>query len=333
MWIQTFNELFIGFDAVGTVHRQLGDIATSPLAGAQLEGETWETLVTQYAAHQAQAGLRHVWDAVAGQHVAPEYWPPYLPFHNGIILRLRPVADDADPDIALAAHLSRCVQPQLNALMDQHVLDATDRLVRLGRHVFRGITGPLTDLQVREVGSILNNAEFVQQMLEGVRAEVLLPASAAPLPHHLNELFDFSEHDFIDRRIETHRLAIHNELSADSVYCYDGLRDVVKRTLNGLLQGIATESAITLQDQTEDGTRVRVAICYRSTERDLRVEERIEPLALSDPERFQPMRPVERIVSTLHAYSQPVGGRAWAAPGAEEASACILCELPRWQAK
>ena len=174
----------------------------------------------------------------------------------------------------------------------------------------------------------VTRAEHTKQLLEDLRAAVLLPAVSAPMPHALNSLFAFSARDFTHRRITTQQLTIGLNLSAEAVYCHETIRDVVRRILDTLLAGITASTAITVNNVVEEDT-VRVEIEYSSQEADLQVKQRIEPLTLLDPMRLESIGMVQRLVTTAQACLQPVNGQAWAEP--HEKAARIVLVLPRWK--
>jgi hypothetical protein len=330
-WIKPFGEIFLGLDDSGIIRRAVGVLGVPELSAAQVEGLSWQDFIAQHAAESALDGLKTIWLAMTERRVAAEHWPPYLPFCSGVKVRLCQVEND--PVVSFAAHLSPSRECDLEALIGQHMLEATDRLVRISQRVFRGINGPLTDLQVREVGGILNYAEYLQQTLEDVRAEFLVPATTPPQPHPLNELLSFRERDFPgQRRFVTHQLILDCQWSPAVVYCLVTIRDVVRRVIYALIAGVTSESIIALSDSGEsDAPTVQVEIRYHSQEPALRVTEPIEPVALSDPGRFQPTRAIERLVTTAHACLKPVKGRAWAEPCQDVgASARMVLVLPRW---
>ncbi|HVO70115.1 MAG TPA: hypothetical protein VMT24_08720, partial [Aggregatilineaceae bacterium] len=278
VWLRPFGEMFLGLDASAVIQRVIGanpGIVSRPVE--DLRGASWQEFITRFAGESARDGLRYVWRAVARRGIAPDYWPLYVPFKTGVIARLRAV--DGDPAISFAVHLSSSSECHLDSLIGTHALEAVDRMVRLGQHVFRGTDGPLTDLQVREIGGIVNNAEYARQLLEDLRAEVFTPANVAPRPYRLTDLFSFSEHDFTSHRIVTHQLAITCHLSSEVVYCHPTIHDVTWRILSTLIAGIAVQSAVILSDQVgERAQAVLVQIEYHSEEPALEVECRLDPL-------------------------------------------------------
>lgn len=332
VWIKPFDVCFLGLHSDGTVRHVLGPvdtILTQP--PAQILGLSWSTLVERYADEPVRRGLNYAWQAIAGQGVAPAYWPPYLPFRSGVSACLRPVQDD--PIIAFAAQLSTQVGCRLDDLFGHSMTQVMERVVRLGQHVFRGIDGPLTDKQVKEVGSVVGYTENLKQLLEDMRSELFAPLTVAPIPLSLSNLLTFSERDFSNRRVVTHQLSIHCQWSSVTVYCYPAVRDTVRRLLESLVVGIALQSAIKLSDHVENQDQtVRVEIRYRSQEPALQVDHRIEPLALFDPARFGPVKPIQGLVTAAQSCLKPVNGQVWAEPcQAEDANASIVLLLPRWQ--
>jgi len=266
--------------------------------------------------------------AIARHAIAPGYWPSYVPFKTGVVARLRAVDDD--PAVPFAVHLSSRCEGDLDTLIGTHVLEAMDRVVRLSQHIFRGTEGPLTDRQVKDISHIVSNAESARQLLENLRAEVLVPANIAPRPYLLTDLFTFSERDFTNRRILTHQLAIKCNLSSEVVYCHSTIHDVVWHVLDTLIAGITVQSTITLSDRVDEHHRaVEVQIEYHSEEPALKVESRLDPLALPDPARFALVKPVQRLVTAARSCLRPVNGHAWAEP-VSDTTARIILLLPHW---
>ncbi len=244
-WLKPTGEIFLGLDTSAVIRRIVGVIENAPsLSVPQLQGLTWQQLVERYAEPPAREGLITGWMAMAERRVAPAFWPAYLPFKTGVIARLRPVEDD--PIISFVAHLSMAGKYDLlNTLMGTHLLNVVDRTVRIGQHLFRGADGPLTDLQVKSLGSVLSGVEHTQQVLEDLYAAVLLPAVSAPQPQPLNRLLLFTMRDFTQRRITTQQLRLDLRLSSEPVYCHASIRESVHRILEVLLAGIAPQSSIT----------------------------------------------------------------------------------------
>jgi hypothetical protein len=327
-WLKPVGEFFLGLNASAVIRRVVGAIEIVPgLMALQFQGLTWQQFVKHYADETAQPGLNVAWIAMAEQRVAPAHWPPYLPFKTGVIARLRPIEDD--PIISFVAHLSTAGEYDLlNTLIGTHLLNVMDHTVRVGQYLFRGGDGPLTDRQIKSLGGIISSAEHTTQLLEDLRAAVLLPAMAAPQPHALGSLFAFSARDFSHHRITAQRLAIRSDLSTDAVYCHDTIRDVVRRTLDILLAAIEPQTAIVMSSTAHEDT-LQVQIEYVSLESALQVAGRIEPLALSDPARLDSMSTVERLVTAAQACLTPVNGRAWAEP--HQDSARVVLVLPRWK--
>jgi hypothetical protein len=329
LWLRPFGEMFLGLDASAVIQRVIGvnpGIVNRPVE--DLRGLSWQEFITRFAGESARDGLRYIWLAVARRGIAPDYRPLYVPFKSGVIARLRAV--DSDPAIPFGVHLSSSSECHLDTLIGTHALEAVDRMVRLGQHVFRGTDGPLTDLQVREIGGIVNNAEYARQLLEDLRAEVFTPANVAPRPYRLTDLFSFSEHDFTNHRIVTHQLAVVCHLSSEVVYCHPTIHDVTWRILGALVAGIAVQSTITLSDQVRERDQaIQVQIEYHSEEPALEVDCRLDPLSLHDPARFAPIKPVQRLVTAAQSCLRPVNGRAWAEP-VSGGTAKIKLLLPRW---
>jgi hypothetical protein len=327
-WLKPVGDVFLGLNASAVIQRVVGEVERVPsLSAQQIQGLTWQQFVQRYADESAQVGLDVAWIALAEKRVAPAYWPPYLPFKPGVVVRLRPVEDD--PNMTFVAHLSTAGEYELlNALIGTHLLGVMDYTIRVGEHLFRGVDGPLTDLQVQAVGDIINSAGHTRQLLEDLRAAALLPAVSAPQPYSLKNLFAFSSRDFTNRRITTQRLTIHIDLPSDVVYCHDSIRDVVRRALDTLLTVITAETAITMSSMVEEET-VQVKIEYASQEPAFQVAQRIEPLDLSDPARLETMSVVQRLVTAAQACLKPVSGRAWAEPHQDVIRLVLV--LPRWK--
>lgn len=331
-WIRPFGDVFLGVERDGRIQHVVGD-ATMMLAvpAEQVVGMSWADFVERHADSIAREGLLAAWQAMMEGYVAAEHWAVFLPFKTGVVCRLRLLDDTARGP--LAVHLSVGEECNLDAMVSTQMLDAVDRLVRLSQQVFRGQVGPLTDAQVKEVGTILSHADYMQQMLTDMRAEMWMPSTLPPLPQALADLLTFAERDFRERRVTTHRLGIDYAWSAVEVYCHADLRGVVKQILQTLFLAVTAETQVTLTDSGErfDDT-VRVTIRYHSDELELRVNRYVEPLALSDPGRLRALTPLQRLVTSAHACLKPVAGRAWAEPDeGDDATAAIVLVLPRWR--
>jgi len=330
--LSPFEDVFLGLGRSGTIRSVLGTTETLlGVHGMALQGLTWDSFIQQYADAPARDGLRTGWLAITQRHVAPEYWPEHLPFKQGHAARVRPV--EHDPAVAFAVHLYACPEYQINTSIGTTTLEASERLARFSQHLFRGTDGPLTDLQVRTMQGIVSHAEGLHQLLEDIRAEIFTPSIEAPLPHRLPMLLGFSEREFWGRRIGTHRLRIRCELASELVYCHRDLRISVQRVLRTLLTGITAETSIVLLTPPADiETVVQVEIHYHSLEHELRVEERLEPLALSDPRRFQATTIIQCLVSAVQARLKAVNGQCWAEPmPSTNTTARIVLLLPRWR--
>lgn len=332
-WIKPLGDVFLGLNDSAVIRRVIGVIDILPSINArQIQGLTWQEFVTQYAAESAQEGLNYAWMAMARGHVDARYWPPYLPFKPGIMARLRPVEND--PIISFAVHLATDAQyDYLDAIIGKLLNDAMNRLVRMSHQVFRGVPGPLTDQQVKEIGTIVTAAERAQQILEDLRAAVFVPAVSAPLPRSLKEYLAFDEGNFMDRRAETQRITIHHNLSGEKAYCPPDTREMIERIISTLLGAVTPESVITLSDRLNDtAAAIEIVIRYHTAEIDLTVSDRIDPLALSSPDRFGPTRTIERLVTAAQARLTPVNGRAWAET-CQDATGCIILSLPHWRSE
>lgn len=328
---QPFGHVFLGLDSAGVIQRVLGPCESLLGAPASAIQQTaWEDFIKQHADQSAQTGLHYVWLAVTQHAVAPDHWPDALPFKSGISASLRPVEQDSS--VSFAVHLAANMEHKLNMLLSENTLETARRLTALSQNVFRGAEGPLTDPQVKDISSMLNKAEYIHQIIEAAHAEIMRSLVAAPLPHALNKLFTFSESDFNDRRLITHRLQIHSDLPDALVYCQHDLCGLVQRIVHQLLLSITVESAITLTSHPGDNDyTIGVGVLFHSTEAEFRVVHKILPLELSDPTRFDHARLIERLVTTAQAYCRPVKGQAWAEPVSESgATARIVLMLPRW---
>jgi hypothetical protein len=213
------------------------------------------------------------------------------------------------------------------------VQQSVDRLIRQGSHVYSGAGGPLTDLQVRELRDMLENAEYLDQLLSDLRAAVILPTCAVPLPYRLSTLFGLPEARSFGHRAATHQLEVLCDWSAEQVYCYRAVGEAMSGWVRHLVSGITAQSAIMLSDETDGrGDAVWVEITFHSQEPELRVDQRIEPLALSDPARTNPMPLIQRLITSAQAYLSPINGRAWAEPHpTETTTARLVLVLPRWR--
>ena len=334
-WIQPFGSVYLGLDETGTVRRMLGALSQFSPVTAPLDGLTWEGVVTRFAHEDARAGLLHLWRAVTKRHVEPDYWPVYVPFLPGVIARLREVRGDAV--VRYGVHLSPTVHCELDTLIGSHMLEAMRRLVQVSQNTYRGVHGPLTDQQVEAVGEVLRIGEAVGRLLDDLHRAMTAPATAAPLPYPLKTLFAFTERDFPTlRRIQTHRLYIWPELSAqERVYCHASVREAVQRILEALLPTVEPQSGITITSAASDDPAVaRVDILYRTQVPGLLSEARVEPLALGVAARFQPVTRLQQLITTAAAHVAPVHGRVWAEPArSETATMRISFVLPRWQEK
>ncbi len=330
--LATFGETLVGLDASGTIRAVTG--ATEDSTGLQsdeLIGLSWENFLARTTNEPYRQGLDCAWQAIAHGRVAATHWPPYVPLSPYVVARLRPV--ETGGDIVMGIHLFRGVESRLVGLLGQPVSDALHKLTRLTQEVYRGSAGPLTDLQVQEVGALANHAEHVTQFIYDMHAQIAAPAATAPLPHQLSDLLTFTERDFVNHRIATHQLKVHCDWSPSVVYCHANLREAVHRILEMLFAGIEGQSAIVLTDHPNDsGATVRVTIDYRSQEPSLRVTEQILPLRLENPERFKPFRhPIVDLITTVQASLAPVNGAISVQPALENhAFAQFVLELPRW---
>ncbi len=332
-WIHPFGSVYLGLDETGTVRKMLGALAKFMAATAPLNGLTWEDVVTRFAHEGARTGLLHLWRAVAQRHVAPPYWPVYVPFRTGVIARLEKVT--GDPAVRYAVHLSQTVHCELDTLIGSHMLEAMEHLVQVSQNTYRGVYGPLTDQQVEAIGEVVRIGEAVRQLLDDLHRAMTAPATTAPLPYPLKTLFAFTERDFPTlRRIQTHRLYIWPELSAqERVYCHASVREAVQRILGALLPAIEPQSGVTIANvATDDPDVVRVDILYRTRSPALLSDTRIEPLPLRAAARFLPNTRLQQLVTTASAHVAPVHGRVWAERArTENTTMRIGFLLPRWQ--
>ncbi|MBN1681497.1 MAG: hypothetical protein JW966_14550 [Anaerolineae bacterium] len=330
-WITPFDHVLVVLDSTGLIRHVWGaSDAVLAVSAAQLEGMTWHDFVEEYAAETTHRGLHYAWLALTRQHVSPDHWPAYLPFAPSIGACLKLVRDS--PEDTVAVHLAPSNLPRLERLLGQQLLDVLLRLERLSQHVFRGTDGPLTDLQVRTIGGLSHGADWAQQLLENVRAELLLPAVEAPLPQSIGEMFGFSERDFAAHRLTTHRLHIVTELPAMTVYCQPSLRGVVRRIVQHLITQVEAQSTILLAFGDSDNPAVvRVEVHFCSEDADLQITTRVQPLATSDMKYEQPLPAVQSFVTVLQAYLRSVNGRAWAESSSKPGmTGRIVLDLPRW---
>lgn len=335
-WIQPFGEVFIGLDGAARIRRVLGVLDMPDEAPvAQLQGLEWASFVERFAAADARPGLMHLWAAVVEQRVAPPHYPPAVPFQPCIAAQLRPVEND--PVIRYALHLTSAIQCNLDTVIGTHTLKASQHLIQLSRSTFRGVYGPLTDPQVKAVGSIVTLSETLNELLNDLRTEIAAPAKMAPLAHPINELLKFSAHEFATvRRITTHELNVHSEFPTPAhVYCYLNLRDVVRGILETLLSGLTARTTIRITTPPEQlpADTVPVTIAYHTKESSLHAGETIKPLDLFSPERFQSITTLQRMITTLQAHLRPVAGCVWAEPvtGDSGHTTRICLVLPRWR--
>ncbi len=331
-WLRPLGDIFLGLNTSAVIRRVFGAVEIAPdLSIAQLPGLSWREFVALYADESARDGLNYAWAAIAKGHVAQSFWPLYLPFKPGVIARMRPVSDD--PIVSFAIHLSPVMEYNLTGLIGEPVLRALDIMGRVGNRIFSGIDGPLTDRQIRNMGQLVDHTDHIRQLLLDLRAEVLLPATTAPLPHSVSELFGCSKNDFSQRRITTHQLSIDCRVSDMVVYCQRAVRDSVFQIVDTLLTGILAQSTITLTDESDQDTQtVRLKIQYHTEEASLLVTERVNPITVADMERLGGMRTIQRLVTTAQALLHPVNGQAWAEPIPQETGeAQVVLVLPRWQ--
>jgi hypothetical protein len=331
-WIKALGDVFLGLNSSAVIRRVIGHVDIVPgLAIKHIVGLTWQEFVEQYADETARKGLRYAWLAMAEARVASAHWPSYLPFKPGMVARLRPVQDD--PIVSFAIHIATRIEQEFNTVIGEHALDTVDRLTRLIRRLDSGVTGPLTDPQVKDVESILALAETAQQLLEDLCAATLVPAAVAPLPQTLDRLLTFAPNDFASRRMETQRLSLSYQYPKKIVYCQPTLRERVKQTLHTLLGSISPQTTITIaQADPIDEHTVRIEIRYHSLSPELLVNERIDPKPLVTAERLQTQRVIERLVNATQAHLNPVSGQVWAEPCQSATStACIVLILPIWK--
>lgn len=333
-WIAPFGDRFIGLDENATIRRAIGAFTIPPATGIEhLHGLPWRDFVTHFAAPDAQAGLRHLWHAIAEARVAPDFWPAVVPFAAEAVARLRRVS--GDPDITYAVHIQPALQCSLDTLIGTQTPDATQRLIQLAQNLARGMHGPLTDSQVETVNTITTLSEAIDRLLDDLRTAITMPATQAPLPHAVNTLLAFAEHDFAAiRRISVQRLGLRVDLPDDvRVYCYPAMRDVVRGILERLLEGIEAQSTITLTSQQETSDTVRIAIAYNARTPALYSTSPVHPLDLGDAARFQPSTVLQRLVTTAQAHVSPVNGQVWAKPTRDDDAhnMQIGIILPRWK--
>jgi peptidoglycan hydrolase-like protein with peptidoglycan-binding domain len=332
-WIKPFGEVFIGLNDAAVIRRVIGAVDIPPdLDALQIQGLTWLEFVKHFAAEDTQTGLHHLWMAVAEQHVAPAYWPTVVPFKPGVVARLRAVI--GDPIINYVCHLSPAEEHDLGVLIGPQTLDVTQQLIQLSQNVFKGVHGPLTDSQVKAMRGIVTIAETVNHLLHDVRTEVIAPATTAPLPYPLRELFTFSTRDFPTlRRITTHELRLISTLPEHiKVYSYRTIRDITRRMLETLLGGINARTAITITATVHENDTVQVIFTYQSSEPALRAEQRITPITLFAAERFQAATTLLRLITTMQSHIAPIHSQVWAAPVADTSDTMQVCiSLPYWR--
>ena len=331
-WIKALGDIFLGLNSAAVIQRVIGHVDIVPdLTIKHIVGLSWQEFVERYADQTARDGLRYAWLALAEGRVAPAHCPSYLPFKPGMAARLRPVQDD--PIVSFAIHIAAPIEQEFNTVIGKHALDITDRLTRLIRRLDSGVTGPLTDPQVKDVESILELAENAQQLLEDLCATTLIPAAVAPLPQTLDRLLTFASSELSSRRVETQRLTLSYQYTKRTVYCQPTLRERVKQTLQTLLGSISPQTAITIaQADPIDEHTVRIEIRYHSLTPELLVRKRINPKPLVTSERLQTQRVIERIVNATQAHLNPVSGQVWAEPCQSATStACIVLILPIWK--
>lgn len=331
-WLKPLGDVFLGLNTSAVIRRVIGNLDIAPdLPVVQLPGLSWSEFVAAYADESVRAGLNYAWVAMAKERVARTYWPRYLPFKSGVIVRMRPVTDD--PIISFVIHLSPVMEYNLGGLIDDPMLKVMDIMVRIGHRIFSGMDGPLTDRQVKDVGQLVDHTDHIRQFLHDLRAEVLLPVIVAPLPYPIGDLAGCSKNDFSHRRITTHQLSIHCGLSRTAVYCQPVIKDSVRQIVDTLLTGIVAQSTITLTDTIVTDTQsVHLDIQYRTEEPALQVKERVDPVTVSDLNRLGGMRTIQRLVTTAQSRLRPVKGRAWAEPlPGTSNEARIVLVLPHWQ--
>ena len=332
-WVQPFGGVYVGLDASGTVQRMVGTLTQFATPTVPLDRLTWEDIVIHFAHESARSGLLHLWRAVAERRVSPAHWPVYVPFRQGVIARIRTVEND--PLVRYAVHLSPTAYCEPDALIGSHISEAMRHLVQLSQNTYRGVYGPLTDQQVEAVGEVLRIGEAVGRLLDDLHYAMTAPAKTAPLPYPLKTLFAFTERDFPAlRRIQTHRLYIWPELSAEErVYCHANIRQAVQRILEALLLLIDPQSGITITSAaSDDPTTARVDILYRTQASTLLSEGRVVPLSLDAAARFQPLTRLQELITTAAAHIAPVHGQVWAEPTHSQTSTMrISFVLPCWQ--
>lgn len=334
-WLSTFGDIFIGLDDAAVIRRVVGSIDfPTDLDMLQAQGMAWHDFVEHLASEDAKPGLRHLWLAIAKQHVAPAYWPTVVPFKPGIVARFRAV--DSDPNICYVCHLAPAAPPNLDALIGSQTLGITQHLVQLCQNVFRGVHGPLTDSQVNALRGILTIAETLNHLLHDLRTAIIAPTRTAPLPYPLAELFTFTISDFTGiRRVATHELGLTATLTPDiMVYGYRPIRDIMRQLLETLLGNILTRSAIVITNTVDKPDAVQVTVTYQTQEPALRTTQRINPIPLLDAERFQITSTLHYLITTMQSYVAPVNGQVWAAPVPGRDDTMHVCvSLPRWQDK
>ncbi len=330
-WIQPLSGTYIGLDRAGVLRQVLGVRALEPSHPAvALHDMTWAHFIESYADPAAYHGLHWGWQAIIEGCVARPYWPAMLPFAQGWVASIRPVEND--PRITAVVHVRRDRAAQISATLEAIAQHTLDRAAQVGQQLLAGTAGPMTDMQVNHARGIAQSIIHTRLLLEQLDAEIFSLAGSAPAPYSISSLFAFQKHDFVDRRIVTHRLGLEHHWSSEQVYCQPGLRAVVQQALHTLFQRINEETSIRLEDHLADaGQACQVQIQYRSRDPELRVSERVLPLTLSDAQEMGTTRHINRLVTTIDAPLRAINGRAWAEPAPSQLDAAsIVMLLPRW---
>jgi hypothetical protein len=334
-WLSVFDDIFLGIDDEAIIRQVIGRIDRlgehSPDA---IKGQSWYDFVLRHADETAHWGLRSAWLAIAERQVAPTFWPVILPFRSGMTARLSPIETDSDSDISFAVQLcANNVYQRLAVLSSAPAVDLLARQVQISTQVFRGITGPLTDSQIKDIRRIVINTKNLKQLVDDIQAEIINPAVMAPVPQRLRDTLQLCEEDFQNRRIATHQLRIRCSLSTEIVYCLPVLLTVIHRIATQLFASITSESTIVLSDTVDsENQAIRLSIAYHTQNPALKADRRIDPVDLADPRRLADPHLVERLVTTARACLAPVNGHAWAEPWAVSgANSRFVLVLPLWQ--
>ncbi|MEP7285890.1 MAG: hypothetical protein ABI947_08995 [Chloroflexota bacterium] len=323
--LHAFGEAILVIDRNRKVSNALGN--TQSIFGqmpSAIVGQTWRDLVQQ-ATPEVIDGLYWVIEAAFDRCISPQFLPPLLPFKANLIVRLA-ILDTQQVALRFLFTGTHSVE----TLFYKDLRSALTSTVGFTDVLLKGIDGPLTDLQVEDLGVIHNNAQFAQHLVEDWRNQFVKPLLVAPVPVAAAQLLTLHADDLPRRKLASYGLTIEQKTLPDvMLYSSGAIRLALINLIRVLPQYLVKQSQIEVAVQVADDL-LEVHLRYRATDNGMKAAQYIAPVDLFQRHSIKYAGRLQMLVSAAHAQLAPYGCSAWALPIEGTAITELIMTVPLW---